>query len=210
MTNRKEFIESITGLSSAVQILRLTTIILFIIVLLLTICLVKAINRQQIFIKVDEDGKAIPTEILEDNAFNLINYKQFLTDFLERAYCWTPSTFQRQIESALPLMDEEAQIYFRKELKQNQTYEIITKNKITNILIVKYIDTSSIKPTDYGWLINVDALKLRIIEVENTQGIFSTKPVPVRFTIGFKTAPISRENIWGFKVCYLYEEEIIS
>ena len=210
MTNRKEFIGSITGLSSAVQILRLTTILLFIIVLLLTICLVKAINRQQIFIKVDEDGKAIPTEILEDNAFNLINYKQFLTDFLERAYCWTPSTFKRQIESALPLMDEEAQIYFRKELKQNQTYEIITKNKITNILIVKYIDTNSIKPTDYGWLINVDALKLRIIEVENTQGIFSTKPVPVRFTIGFKTAPISRENIWGFKVCYLYEEEIIS
>src|SRR5690606_35032946 len=93
MTNRKEFIESITGLSSAVQILKVTTILLFIIVLLLTICLVKAINRQQIFIKVDEDGKAIPTEILEDNAFNLINYKQFLTDFFERAYCWTPSTF---------------------------------------------------------------------------------------------------------------------
>lgn len=210
MTDRKKFLNTISSLSSAVQIMKLSILVLFLVVVLLSISLVRAINRQQVFIIVDEDGKAIPTEIIEENAMNVINYKQFITDFLERAYCWTPSTFERQVKSAMPLMDENAQRFFEKELRENKVYDLVAKNFVSNILIVKYIDSNSIVPTEYGWMINVDALKLRIIEIENTQGIFSTKPVPVRFTIGFKTCPLSPDNIWGFKVCYLEEEEIIS
>lgn len=208
MKGQREFISDFSNLNTTIQVLKGTVIILLIVVVLLSLSLIVIIGKQQVFIKVD-DGKAIPAEILDGNALNLISYTQFLTDFLERAYCWTPATFHSQIQSALPLMTEEARLYFEKELAKNRTYDIISKNRITNILIVKYIDIDSVVPTEDGWLINVDALKLRIIEVENTQGVFSSKPVPVRFTIGFKTCPLSRENIWGFKVYYLEEQEIL-
>jgi hypothetical protein len=110
----------------------------------------------------------------------------------------------------MPLMEEQAQRFFEQELKQNKTFDLIVQNSIANILVVKYIDKNSLQPTEEGWTINVDAIKLRLIEIGNAEGIFSSKPIPVRFTVGFKTCPLSADNIWGFKVYYLDEEEILS
>lgn len=210
LNKKKDYVSSLANLNFMVQALKYTVITLLITVIVLFICLIKTINRQQLFLGIDDSGIPVPLKIIDNHAINLINYQQFLIDFLSRAYCWTPETFQTQIYSAYPLLDDQAKIFFEKELKKNKTYELVSQQSITNMLVVRYIDINSIRPTDEGWLINVDAVKLRLIEMKDSQGIFSSKPIPVKFTIGFKTCSLTPENIWGFKVYYLNEEEILS
>lgn len=206
----KDFTGQFADLNYSIQLFKYAFFFMVICNLVLCMCLIKAINRQQLIIGIDEEKGPVPVKIIDEKYDNLVYYQQFLTDFLERAYCWTPETFENQISSVLPLIDDTSQDEFLTELRTKNAQNKIMTQELTNILVVKYIDVDSILPTEEGWLINVDAIKLRLTEVNSTKGVFSTKPLPVRFTIGFKTAPLSRENIWGFKVYLLDEQEILS
>ena len=189
-------------LNSAVQILRLTSLVLAVIAIILGVCLSQALSRQQLIVGVDPKGEAVPLRILQGRYENLINYQQFLKDFLDRIYSWDSESYKSQIESAMALMAPATQDDYLKAWKSSALPELVEKGDLVSAIQVKFINREQIKPLDSGgWEIQVDAIKFRLIG-------FKLRNKPTHFTIQFKTCPLSVNNIWGFQVIGLKEQEM--
>ena len=197
------FINPMADMVTAIKLYQLGIIVLGIIALIEGICLYKALSRQQLIVQVDPKGQVIPLEIQEGHPENYINYQQFLKDYLYRIYCWNKDSYKSQVSSALPLMEGNLQRQFIQEIKEKQIYDTVVANEVTSVLTNIRFDRESIEPLDVGWRIKAEAIKLRMPGPKQ-------RAMPVRYTISFKTCPLSEDNIYGFMVFELIEDEIMS
>jgi|GEM_PF-2393358 len=194
----EKFTNPLANLSTAYQTLKIVTFILLVVVIGLTVSLIITLNKEQIVVGVNKQGVPIPMEIKDKRVENMINYKQFITYFLNSVYDWNSDTYIDQIEKALPLMAEDIRGDYIQEMKKGGYIETIKKNQITSSIQVKKILTDKAKKYKDGYLVKVQAVKLRVTD-------FIDRTSPVKIKIAFRPVDISSKNIWGLEVFEIKE-----
>ena len=192
---------SLGFLSKMNSTLTLVVSISLILNLLLSLSLVMSIKKKQIVVSIDNQGLPVPMQITNQNLQNLINWRQFLETFVQKMYSWNSSTYVEQIRSALPLMANDMREEYFTQIEKNDVIQTITDGKITSVIQIKNLESTSVTKYKEGYMAEVEGIKLRVVD-------FVTRETPVKLQIAFRPVSLSGDNIWGFEVFEFHEENL--
>ena len=116
-------------------------------------------------------------------------------------YSWNSSTYVEQIRSALPLMANDMREEYLTQIEKNDVIQTITDGKITSVIQIKNLESTSVTKYKEGYMAEVEGIKLRVVD-------FVTRETPVKLQIAFRPVSLSGDNIWGFEVFELHEENL--
>lgn len=186
--------------------LKISTVVLLISNLVLVIAFGVAYfnlsKKQQVVVGINQDG--IPTENVVykgSNMANLVNHKQFLTQLLNLVYDWNKDNYKKNIEKATNYMSSNLSNNYLDEIERGGFIEQVQEYEMTSSLTIQSINEDSLVEYKNGYMITVNALKLRITD-------FIDRSIPVEIDIAFRPTEITNSNIWGLEIFEIKERNI--
>lgn len=181
--------------------LKITTIILLITNITLGVAYMKLSAKQQVVVGINEKG--IPQNVVYkgSNISNLVNHKQFLTQFLNLVYDWNKENYKQNIERATNFMNKNLTANYLDEIKRGGFIEQVEEYEMTSSLTIQSINEDSLKQYQDGYIITVNAMKLRITD-------FIDRSIPVEIDIAFRPTDITKNNIWGLEIFEIKERNV--
>lgn len=188
------------SLAASYQLLKFITIFLIIVVLTLSISLYLSISKRSIIVGVAADGVPLNLEIVSDSVINVVNYKQFVTHFLNCVYNWNPATVNDQISRSIAFMSRDLKAKYIAMLNDKSYMENLLDYNITNVFQIQKIDDRVVGNKGI-FTVTVWGTRLRVTE-------FIDRTVPLKVHIKIRPVALTKENVWGLEVIELIEEEV--